>query len=655
MIIKQIQYVLTSSAKIMLSLPKPIKLSITLLVDIFICLLSSWLALYLELRTPAYIDEIFLEISLLSIVIFLIIFVANGQYQAIFRYSGFADFKISFWSLILYALLFSIFINLLEIKYTLQLTSIIQPLLLFVGFTSSRLIIYFWLTNKNLKNSPKKTLPIVIIYGAGSAGRQVTKTLINENEMKVVGFVDDNRKLHGRRIDRHFIFGPKELHQLIKIKKVTHILLAIPSISRKRRNEIIHNISKHQLIVRTLPSMGEIVKGHVTFNDIRDLNVDDLLTRDVVEPYPDLLRKNIYKKIVLITGAGGSIGSELCRQVVKQEPRTLVLLEINEYSLYSIHQELTELVSLISPTHTMKLIPILSSIQDKDRMLKIFSEWKPNTIYHSAAYKHVPLVEYNIVEAIKNNVFGTVNIAQIAIKNNASDFVMISTDKAVRPTNVMGASKRLAEMCLQALFKEQFKNQKTNQLTKLCMVRFGNVLDSSGSVIPLFRKQILNGRPITLTHPEITRYFMTITEAAQLVIQAGAMVRGGDVFVLDMGKPIKIADLAKNIIKLSGLTVCDKENPDGDVEIVISGLRPGEKLYEELLLGHDPQNTRHPKIKKATDTFISWKKLELKLKLLLTLLIQNNEKKIITLLDKLVDGYKPSAKSKEKALNKNYN
>jgi FlaA1/EpsC-like NDP-sugar epimerase len=367
--------------------------------------------------------------------------------------------------------------------------------------------------------------------------------------------------------------------------------------------------------------------------------VDELLTRNTVAPSYILLSKNIESKVILVTGAGGSIGSELCRQIIRLKPKKLLLIDISEYALFTIHDELESILANNDKSEGL-IVPLLASVQDEDRMTEIMETWKPATVYHSAAYKHVPLVEHNLAEGVKNNVIGTLVTAQVSMEKRVSDFVLISTDKAVRPTNIMGASKRLSEICVQALFNKQ----KNNKNTKFSMVRFGNVLGSSGSVIPRFRKQILDGGPVTLTHKEITRYFMTVTEAAQLVIQAGAMAKGGDMFVLDMGQPIKIVDLARSMIELSGLSVRDKNNLSGDIEIQIIGLRPGEKLYEELQLGDNPQPTAHPKIQRTQDPCIPWDALKIDLDILKVLLNNANVEVIRTLLQKLVTGYEPNSK-----------
>jgi len=394
-------------------------------------------------------------------------------------------------------------------------------------------------------------------------------------------------------------------------------------------------LKPHKVAVRTLPGLSDIATGKVSLSDLRDLDIDDLLGREPVAPNQILMTKNIHNKVVLVTGAGGSIGSELCRQILSVGSVKLLLVELSEYALYTIHQELEEKLKSSGDDKLTVLVPLLASAQDTERMNEIMSTWHPDTVYHAAAYKHVPLVEHNPAEGVKNNVFGTLCTAQAAADHGVSDFVLVSTDKAVRPTNVMGASKRLAEMVLQAMAA-------TNTKTKFSMVRFGNVLGSSGSVVPRFRQQIRDGGPITLTHPEITRYFMTIPEAAQLVIQAAAMSKGGDVFVLDMGEPVKIIDLARRIVELSGLTIKDETNPNGEIEIDVIGLRPGEKLYEELLIGENPKTTQHPRIIRASEEFIPWSIFEEKLHILKMALDINDVSVIRKMISELVSGYTPN-------------
>jgi len=473
--------------------------------------------------------------------------------------------------------------------------------------------------------------PKVLVYGAGTAGRQLADAMANSLEMKVIGFLDDDSRLHGSALNGLPIYNPSDLPNLVTTLNVSNVLLALPSITRHRRNEILAQIRESHVSVRTLPSLVELAQGKVSISDLRELDIDDLLGREPVAPDAILLAKNIADKVVLVTGAGGSIGSELCRQILNVGPKRLLLIEQSEFALYAIHQQLEEALN----GRAIDLLPLLASVQDEARMREIMSTWRPDTVYHAAAYKHVPLVEHNPAEGIKNNVQGTLKTALIAIENQVSDFVLISSDKAVRPTNIMGASKRLSEMVLQALAA-------AGSSTKLTMVRFGNVLGSSGSVVPRFRQQIRDGGPITLTHPEITRYFMTIPEAAQLVIQAGAMAKGGDVFVLDMGQPVRIYDLACRMVELSGLSIRDEKYPDGDIEIMISGLRPGEKLYEELLIGDNPKHTSHARIMKAHEDFLAWPLLEQKLNALETALNDNDVGAVRSMLEQLVSGYRPT-------------
>ena len=407
------------------------------------------------------------------------------------------------------------------------------------------------------------------------------------------------------------------------------VFLALPAISRTKRNKIIEELNKFSLIVKTLPSISEIVDGKITLSDIKDLNIEDLLNREQVKPDYKLLNKNINSKTVLVTGAGGSIGSELCRQIIKLKPNKLILLELNEYSLYKIYEE------LVTFSKNSQIVSLLANAQDQSKLEIIFDTFGVDTVYHAAAYKHVPLVEENICEGVKNNVFSALAVAKAAVEKKVSNFVLISSDKAVRPTNVMGASKRLSELCVQSIY-EYSKNTEIN----FSIVRFGNVLESSGSVIPKFKKQIKEGGPVTLTHNDVTRYFMTVTEAAQLVIQAGAMGKHAEVFVLDMGESVRIKDLIYKMINLSGFTIKDNKNPEGDIEIKIVGLRPGEKLYEELLIGDNPQKTNHVKIMKTSDPLVQFDKLEKELNILRILLGNNKAIEVKGLLDKVVKLYK---------------
>jgi FlaA1/EpsC-like NDP-sugar epimerase len=470
--------------------------------------------------------------------------------------------------------------------------------------------------------------------------------MANSNEMRVVGFLDDDDLLYGHVLNGLPIHNLAHLAEVIVDVAVTHVLLALPSVSRQRRNEILKALSAHKVAVRTLPVLSDISTGKVSMSDVRDLEIDDLLGREPIKPNGLLLSLNTHNKTVLVTGAGGSIGSELCRQILKTNPSQLLLVEMSEFALYQIHKELQ--VFFAHEQHTsVQIVPLLASVCDEGRMHEIMYTWKPHTVFHAAAYKHVPLVEHNPAEGVRTNVWGTRVCAEAALRNGVRNFVLISTDKAVRPTNIMGATKRLAEMVLQALaVQNQSASTKEDAparaKTVFSMVRFGNVLGSSGSVVPLFREQIKNGGPITLTHADITRYFMTIPEAAQLVVQAGAMGTGGDVFVLDMGQPVRIYDLASRIVELSGLKLKSQSNPDGDIEIEITGLRPGEKLYEELLIGDNPKPTSHFQILKAHEEFIPWAVLEDKLKGLEMALNVNDVGVIRLMMQQLVLGYTPN-------------
>jgi len=480
-----------------------------------------------------------------------------------------------------------------------------------------------------VKYSKKKN---ILVYGAGEAGRQLVTSLENNPEFKVIGFLDDNDKLQKQVLLGQTIYSLPDLEKLLINKEVNLVFLAMPSIVRNKRNQIIKKLNQYKLVVKTLPSISEIIDGRVTVSDIKDFTIEDLLNREQVQPNLELLSQNIRSKVVMVTGAGGSIGSEISRQIIKLKPKKLLLLELNEFALYKINEELKNI------TQNLKIIPLLVNVQNSSRVEEVFKTFKVDTVYHAAAYKHVPLVEENICESVKNNVFGTLLIAQIALRYNVTNFVLISSDKAVRPTNVMGASKRLAEICIQALYNNQ------NICSKFAIVRFGNVLQSSGSVIPKFKKQIKAGGPVTLTHPDVTRYFMTITEASQLVIQAGAMSKNCEVFILDMGESIKIRDLIDKMIKLSGLVIKNPKNFEGDIEVKITGLRPGEKLYEELLIGDNPQKTYHEKILKAQDSFIPFNQLKIELDNLSNLIEKNRVVDVKDILAKLVPSYQSNTK-----------
>ena len=626
-----------------LALPRTAKRLVALLLDAGLCVLAVWLAYFLRLGefvslshgTP-WAQGAALAAAV-SIALALPVFIVSGLYRAIFRYSGWPALLAVARAVAVYAVLYGAIFMVGGVAGVPRTVGIIQPILLLLLVGVSRLMVRLWLGDEYRSLLRRASRPRVLIYGAGTTGRQLAQAMIHSTEMQVVGFLDDDARLHGQVLNGQPIYRPDDLPELVQTLGIADVLLAMPRLSRHRRNEILAQIRLAQVAVRTLPSLVDLAQGKISVADLRELDIDDLLGRESVTPDPVLLARHIAGKTVLVTGAGGSIGSELCRQILAVGPTRLLLIEQSEFALYAIHQELE---TRLAGSATV-LVPLLASVQDAERMHEILSTWHPATVYHAAAYKHVPLVEHNPAAGIKNNVLGTLRTAQAAAENGVSDFVLISTDKAVRPTNVMGASKRLAEMALQALAATQAGAGGAGA-TKFSMVRFGNVLGSSGSVVPKFRQQIRDGGPITLTHPEVTRYFMTIPEAAQLVIQAGAMAKGGDVFVLDMGQPVKIIDLARRMVELSGLTVKDEQNPEGDIEIAVTGLRPGEKLYEELLIGDNPKPTVHPRIMKAHEEFIPWAEFETKLSSLEMALNVNDVGVIRLMMQQLVAGYIPS-------------
>ncbi len=576
------------------------------------------------------------------------VFIRLGLYRAIIRYIEIRALWTIVQATVIYSLIFAVVIfesNILGIPRTIPPLNWLLMLLL-VG--SSRFFarwwlrdIYFQVTGKrSIANGCKKN---VIIYGAGSAGIQLVSALTQGREFHPVAFVDDDVSLHKQKINGIKIYPFSALGFLIKRFAVTDILLAIPSASRMRVSEIIGLLEPYAVHVMSMPGLSDIAQGKVTFDALQEVSVADLLGRDCVPPNPALLQANIINQVVMVTGAGGSIGSELCRQIICLQPTTLVLFEACEFALYSVEKELRHRLEKVKNGQDIKIIAILGSVVNKERLVKVCQTFEVQTIYHTAAYKHVPIVEKNPGESIWNNVFGTLNAAQAAIAANVGTFVLISTDKAVRPTNTMGATKRFGELILQALSLER-ANQSGTRFT---MVRFGNVLDSSGSVVPLFREQIARGGPVTVTDANITRYFMTIPEAAQLVIQAGAMGHGGDVFVLDMGEPIRILDLAKRMIHLSGLEIKDIDHPHGEIEICFTGLRPGEKLYEELLIGDKVCGTEHPRIMRAEEQVISWQALSLSLSALEQATLDDDFETVRSIFKETVAGFNPQCEIRD--------
>ena len=558
------------------------------------------------------------------------IFIKFGLYRAVLKF-----FRSQAIASIIVATLFAtiVWVGVVQLLNLINIPASVALLVwlgTFTFITSTRLIAQRWLYSDNSENNSTKK---VLIYGAGDAGTQLATILKTDPIYSIAGFLDDDVTLKGWNINGLNVYSPLHIGQLIEDKSINEIILAMPSAGYKKRKLIINSLESLAVNVRSIPDFVDLASGKLTTSDIKDIDIDDLLGRDVITPDNTLLPANIKHKVVMVTGAGGSIGSELCRQIVALSPTKLILLEQSELALYQIEQELEEL--LIKNSLSVELNKVLGSITDTTLLNRLFRHKSVDTIYHAAAYKHVPLVEENPIAGLNNNVFGTKLLAEHALAAKVKTFILISTDKAVRPTNVMGCSKRIAELVLQGLSKGA-KCQ-----TTFTMVRFGNVLGSSGSVVPKFRQQIKEGGPITVTHRDITRFFMSIPEAVQLVIQAGAMGKGGDVFVLDMGDSVKISDLATRMIKLSGLTIKSDENPEGDIEIEFSGLRPGEKLYEELLIGDNVSGTKHKRIMRANEIYIPWEQLQHHLEDLLQIMQQENIDQIKSNLANFVDGYTP--------------
>ena len=621
-----------------LGLPRLLKRLIVLSVDAALCIFATSIAFYLRLGVwiPLFSEGEWTPLlaAQISILLAIPIFILFGLYREVFRHSGWMALLSLMRAIVLYGVLYFVLFSVIGVPGVPRTIGLIQPivLLLFVG--GSRGFASYWLSNAYRRELKLVNVPRVLIYGAGNAGLQLASALSHSYEMKVVGFLDDDPAKQGGTLVGKRVYPPSHLTGLVLDSGVSGVLLAIPSANRYRRNQILKLVKEAKVSIQTLPSMSDLAQGKVTTQDLRSLDIDDLLGRELVLPDSDLLSKNSYRKTVLVTGAGGSIGGELCRQILEHSPHKLVLVDQSEFSLYQIHQELINRVNNLV-LKTTEIIPLLASVTNHEAMRIIVEQYQPDIIYHAAAYKHVPLVEANPIEGIRNNVMGTFTMAQVAVDCGVPNFILISTDKAVRPTNVMGASKRIAEMVLQGLAA-------LKPSTRFSMVRFGNVLNSSGSVVPRFRQQIKDGGPVTITDLRITRFFMTIPEAAQLVIQAGAMAEGGDVFLLDMGEPIKIIDLATRMIELSGLEVKDTSHPDGDIEIEEIGLRSGEKLYEELLIAGNPGKTQHPRIFRAQEEYLPWDAFSLKLEQLQNALEKNDLVMLDGLLKELVSGYTQS-------------
>ncbi len=613
-----------------LAWPRATKRLVVVALDIALALVATWLAFTLRLDAWHWPTGSQWWVYGLAPLLSVPIFIRFGLYRAIFRYTGQEALVATAKAVALYGGLLS-GVLIWQAWYGVPRSlGVLQPLIFLLLVGGSRAMARFWLANLGSARPPVEGR--LLIYGAGTAGVQTASALRVSGQYVLLGFVDDDGAKVGRSINGIPVVAPSQVPGLVERQAVTDILLALPSVSRDRRNAILDSLRALPVHIRTLPGLADLASGRVTVQDFHELDVEDLLGRDPVPPDAELIARDLAGQVVLVTGAGGSIGSELARQILLQRPRQLLLLDHNEFGLYSIHQELMGLCT--AQALAVELLPLLGSVANFERLSVICNTFRPVTVYHAAAYKHVPMVEDNPGEGVLNNVFGTLNMALAARASGVKRFVLVSTDKAVRPTNVMGASKRVAELVLQALAVE------TSQ-TCFTMVRFGNVLDSSGSVVPLFRRQLAAGGPLTVTHAEVTRYFMTIPEAAQLVLQAGAMAVGGEVFVLDMGRSVKILDLARRMVQLSGLTLRDENNPGGDIEIEITGLRPGEKLFEELLIGDNPEPTAHPRIMKAHEDHLAWPALELQLQTLRQAADGNDALTIRTALKACVQGFEP--------------
>lgn len=640
----------------LVNLPRRHKRLLQLVSDTLLIWLALWVAFVIRLGD---LDEVYpfshhAWLFALAPVIALPVYIRFGMYRAVLRYLGNDALLAIFKAVSLNSLLMALAV------YWVKDPAVVVPRsmvfnywwlsLCFIGGLRLLMRQFFlgnWLNmDMGMQLGRQDGLPAVAIYGAGSAGNQLLAALRMGRSMRPVAFIDDDEGVANRVIAGLRVYKSKHIQQMIDETAAQEVLLAIPSASRSRRKEILTALEPYPLHVRSVPGFMDLASGKVRVDDLQEVDISDLLGRDAVSPQPELFERCIKSKSVMVTGAGGSIGSELCRQILSSGARLLILFEHAEFNLYAIHRELEQ--RIIREALPIRLLPILGSIRNPQRLLDVMQQWNVDTVYHAAAYKHVPMVEHNVAEGVQNNLLGTVNTAQAAIKSGVSNFVLISTDKAVRPTNVMGSSKRLAEMVLQALsveaapvlFGDAEAVHRVNK-TRFTMVRFGNVLGSSGSVIPLFREQIKRGGPVTVTHPNITRYFMTIPEAAQLVIQAGSLGQGGDVFVLEMGAPVSIVELAEKIIHLSGLSVRGAEKPHGDIAIEFTGLRPGEKLYEELLIGENVLPTEHPMILRAQEEFIAWEPLKQILTELLQAIDADDYVRVRQLLRQTVNGYVP--------------
>jgi len=620
--------------KFFFSLPRNLKILWVRSFDIFLAAFSVLITSNLTLDSNHMLYHQFYTFICLHIILTQIFITSVGSYKIIFRFFGWAD---------LLRLLKAITYSFLALSILVKFISgpsvsfiFIDAMLFLYLLSGFRIFIRFCFGDLKVSNHTSVTSPNVLIYGAGIAGRQLAGSIQKTGKYNIRGYLDDNSNLQNGYVNNIQVFNPLEIKKITKDLAIQQIFIALPSSSQSQKNRVLNLVASANVLTLTLPSIDELFDRKAYAADLREVDVNDLLNRNPVLPNLDILSKNISNKVVLISGAGGSIGSEIVRITVGLNPKLLILLEKNEFALYKIHQEIIESGKPKRNKHP-HIVPILGDVCDINHIDKIFSSYRPDTVFHAAAYKHVPMVEHNVISGVKNNVFGTLNIASLSKKYKSSSFTLISTDKAVRPTNVMGATKRLAEIIVQAKADQPSH-------TVFSIVRFGNVLESSGSVVPKFRRQIKNLEPVTITDFKVTRYFMTIREASELVMQASGIASGGEVFVLDMGDPIKIIDLAKKMIQLSGLTFKNKPNAQGDILLKEIGLRPGEKLYEELLIGNSPIKTEHPKIMKAREHLIKASILDRKLKKLDETISKNNVRGAIALIRNLIPEYKANKK-----------
>lgn len=638
-----------------------LKRAIAVSLDTVLCCVTVWLAFFLRLDLSKPPGEPLIIAMLLSVFLAIPLFIFFRFYHVIFRHSGFAAVRIIAVGSFAYWISYAGVIAVLMVDGIPRSVGLVQPIFLFLAISATRVganAVFDYVESRSSRLT-KKVRVKAIIYGTDDASREIMFALKSSPKIEVSGFVDDDINLCGNALFDIPIYGLEELHRLVSVGRVSLVLVSFKSKDFRRRNEIMGRLADFPVEVRLLPSMSDIANGDLAVSNLLSPKVDDLLGRQIANPDELLLSSKIFGKTVLITGAGGSIGSELVRQIFRLRPFRLVLIDMNEFALYTINAEIENILLGDESRSKTEVIPLLASVQDEIRIREIFEAFKPDSIFHAAAYKHVPMVERNVLEAVKNNILGTTVVAVTAVRANVSNFVFVSTDKAVRPTNVMGATKRFAEQFIQSLSRsetqvnlqsEEFMgeiscdNGDLGGLTTFSIVRFGNVLDSNGSVLPKFRHQINEGGPVTVTDPEVTRFFMTIPEAAQLVIQAGALAEGGEIFLLEMGSPIKILDLARSLIKLSGLSVRDTDNPDGDIEIIFTGLRAGEKLHEELLVDANPEPTSHKQIYLAREPVMSWSEIKHSLKSLRHANTENNVNEALSILMHSVPGFHPSSK-----------